>query len=873
MIGTTIAHYKVLRELGRGGMGIVYLADDPRLRRKVAIKALPPEAARDPVRRKRFELEARAAAALNHPGIAQVHQLEEQGEDLYIVFEYVEGCALRSMARQGGAPQEELFNLATGIARALAAAHAQGIVHRDLKPENVLVTASGETKILDFGLARMENNALDTTTVSIALTTAGTIVGTVGYMSPEQLQCKDLDFRSDIFSFGVMLYELACGTHPFQGSNPASTIANILNEQPPPLTSANPLTPPELERIVSKCLRKKREERYQSTSDLVVDLENFQRNSGEKPPVQSLQSRVIGFGVYEVDVRARELRKHGVKIKLQEKPFAALIALLERDGELVTREELSKKLWAADTFVDFDHSLGGAIHKLRLALNDTAKNPRFIETLAGRGFRLIVPVRKTAWEKSESRKRVLAVLPLENLEKDLEQEYFADGLTEEMISQLGRISPATLGVIARASAMRYKHTTKAVKQIGTELGVDFLVEGTVRRSGNRLRISVELIQVSDETQLWSSTYDRPVKNVFLIQAEVARQIAHALTLELVPQQGKQRLSDANLKAYELYLQGRYHWEKRTEEGFSTGFELFRRAVDADPSYELPYLGLADSYAVFGFYGTLPPKDAYEKAKSAALTALKINEQLPEAHSALAFATLEYDWDWAAAEREHRRAIEINPNCATAYHWYGLNLTQVGRFKEALTALEKASELDPLSVAVPTQIGWLMYFSRRYEQAITKLRGAIESDPQFALAHYFLGMTLTQHGMYPEAIRELQQAVQLTVEHPACVGALALAYALCGKRPEWQKNFDKLKSLSERRHVSPYYFAYALMASNESDKIIEWLEKAYDERSGWLIYSRIEPAFDKLRPDPRFVELMQRADPFGSKGKSQAAYSE
>ena len=282
MIGTTISHYRVLRELGRGGMGVVYLAEDTRLGRKVAIKTLPPEMARDPVRRKRFELEARAAAALSHSGIAQVHQLEEQGEDLYIVFEYVEGRDLRGIVLQGGAPREELFKIASGIARALSVAHAQGIVHRDLKPENVLLTASGETKILDFGLARFENSALDTATISIALTTAGTIVGTVGYMSPEQLECKEVDFRSDIFSFGVMLYELACGTHPFQGGSAASTIANVLNQQPPPLTSANPIMPPELEWIVSKCLRKKREERYQSTRDLLVDLENLERGPREQ---------------------------------------------------------------------------------------------------------------------------------------------------------------------------------------------------------------------------------------------------------------------------------------------------------------------------------------------------------------------------------------------------------------------------------------------------------------------------------------------------------------------------------------------------------------------------------------------------------------
>ena len=282
MIGNTISHYRVLRELGRGGMGVVYLAEDSRLDRKVAIKALPPETARDPIRRKRFELEARAAAALNHSGIAQVYQLEEQGDDLYIVFEYVEGRDLRGMVSQGRAPREELFKIAIGIAWALSAAHAQGIVHRDLKPENVLVTASGETKILDFGLARFQTGALDSATISVALTTAGTIVGTVGYMSPEQLECKDVDFRSDIFSFGVMLYELGCGTHPFQGSSAASTIANVLNQQPPPLTSANPITPPELERIVGKCIRKNREERYQSTRDLLVDLENLQRGLREQ---------------------------------------------------------------------------------------------------------------------------------------------------------------------------------------------------------------------------------------------------------------------------------------------------------------------------------------------------------------------------------------------------------------------------------------------------------------------------------------------------------------------------------------------------------------------------------------------------------------
>jgi len=585
-------------------------------------------------------------------------------------------------------------------------------------------------------------------------------------------------------------------------------------------------------------------------------------------------ARHLGFGIYELDLHAGELRKHGIKLKLQQKPFALLAVLLEKAGEVVSREELRQRLWPEDTFGDFDHSMSIAVHKVRLALHDTADNPRFIETLSGRGYRFIAPVRRLGETEGATAagKTMIAVLPFASLDPDPKNEYFVDGLTDEMISSLAATNPHRLGVIARTSAMRYKQTEKALTQIAQELRVQYVLEGSVRRTGNKVRISASLIQANDQTQVWASTYDRAMKDVLTLQAEVAAQIAAAMAVELIPENKKrmERPATGSLEAYELYMKGRYQWNLRTEAGFKQALQCFYQAAEKDPAYALAHAGVADCYAVFGFYGFLPPREAYEKAKASALRALQLDDELPEAHSTLAFATLQYDWDWPAAEQSHRRAIVLNANYSPAHHWYGIDLMQMGKFHEALTELRQAETLDPFSLAVQAQIGWLFYFSRDFGRAVEQLERTVAAEPAFALARYFLGMAYTQSHNHAAAVRELKEAVEQTESHPACMAALVAALRAGGKRAEAAKALLRLERLSSERHVSPYYRAFALAGPGQAEEVVPWLEQAFLEKSGWMLYLKIEPAFDAVRSHARIRELLAQVDPLRGNPQQRAA---
>jgi TolB-like protein/Tfp pilus assembly protein PilF len=572
--------------------------------------------------------------------------------------------------------------------------------------------------------------------------------------------------------------------------------------------------------------------------------------------------RPIRFGVFELDLRAGELRKCGVKLKLQDKPLAILSILLERPGEVVTREELRERLWTADTFVDFDHSLSIAVHKLRTILGDNADNPRFIETLARRGYRFVAPTH-TPTLSDETPRRMIAVLPFVDLEGDPQQEYFADGLTEEMITQLGRLNPQRLGVIARASAMAYRQSTKSISEIGYELGVEYILEGSVRRADNRVRISAQLVHVEDQAHIWAEAYDRSMEDIFAIQTDVAERIARSLMVELLPEAQAliARSATRSSAAYELYLHGRHHSNKRAEEHFAKALEYYSRAIEKDPRYALAYSGIADAYSLIGYYGGLPPKQAYSNAKTNALKALDIDNELAEPHTSLAFPTLMYDWNWPAAEKEHRRAIELNPNCVLAWDWYGLNLTQIGRFNEAISAFKQAHELDPVSVVVISHQGWLHYYCRQYDRAITTLRHALELDPSFALASWFLAQSYLLAGEVHNAAEEIQKSIRLSGTHPAILALQSVAYHALDRRKEAKAVLDKIRNLATKRRVEPYFMAYAIARHEDNDATFSWLERAYEDRSGWLLFLPIDPGFDVLRTDHRLIDLMQRINPF------------
>ncbi len=647
---------------------------------------------------------------------------------------------------------------------------------------------------------------------------------------------------------------------------------------------------------------------------------------------QSARSRrVLRFGVFEVDLRLGELRKNALKLKLQDQPFQVLALLLERPGDLISREELRKKLWPHDTFVDFDHGINLAIYKLREALCDSAEKPRFIETLDRRGYRFIgkvdggagmnptptppptlkpetappplgLPQQQSkgkaattgglnwvsllawisaagiallaayfAWKLVAGRlpstapqgKIMLAVLPYENLSGDPQQEYFSDGLTDETIAQLGGLDPERLGVIARTSAMKYKHTNKDVQQIGRELGVQYLLEGTVRRAGDRVRITAQLIQVSDQTHLLAETYERDLGDIFALQSDVAKAVADKIQIQLTAPQRARLATPKPVKreAHEAYLRGRFFWNKRyeAEDWVKKSAEYFQEAIQEDPKFALAYAGLADYYNLLGSNGVdaMPPREARPKARAAAERALELDDSLAEAHTSLASILSAYDWNFQKAEEEFKRAMKLNANYATAHYWYSANLIAMGRLDEAIAESKRAQELDPLSLIVNLDLAWKYYLVRQYDQAIEQCRKTMELDPNLYLTDYILGIALEQKKDYPKAIFELQRGVSLSKTSPIMLMALGHAQAVSGNAAEVRKSLEELKKLSKQRYVPAVYLAAVYTGLGDKDRAFEWLEKAVDERSDQLINLNVEPMADSLRSDPRYKELIHR----------------
>jgi TolB-like protein/DNA-binding winged helix-turn-helix (wHTH) protein/Flp pilus assembly protein TadD len=627
----------------------------------------------------------------------------------------------------------------------------------------------------------------------------------------------------------------------------------------------------------------------------------------------------LRFGVFELDLRAGELRKHGLQVRLQEQPFQVLAMLLEQPGEVVTREELQKKLWPADTFVDFDHGLNKAISKIREALSDSSESPRFVETVARRGYRFLaevkvfdtVPVRSPelatqprpaaetrdrpdragrpamrkpllpsparkisvfalllliaslatwklhSWKRPSPVIRSLAVLPLESLSSDASQDYFADGMTDELISDLGQIS--ALRVISRTSVMAYKHARKPLPQIARELNVDAVVEGTVLRSGDQVRITAQLIEASTDKHLWSRSYEGELRDTLVLQNKVASAIADQIRIKLNPHEQAElkNVKVVNPEAYESYLKGRYFWNKRTADGLKVGLAYFNQAIDEDPKYAQAYSGLADTYALLGDwqYAVMTPKEALPKAKAAAIKALELDSVLGEAHNSLAFCLDGFDWDFDSAGKEFRRAIELNPGYATAYHWYAWHLSLLGRYDEAIAEMRKAENLDPLSLIINADLAELLVLARSYDESIRQSRKTIEMDPNFALAHNQLAQAYLRKNMNDEAVAELQKAAQLSEGSPTVMANLARAYAASGKRSEAMKLLSDLKKRSNSIYSHGSEIAVIYAALGDRDQAMNWLEKGYEERFNPGVLLR--PGFDPLRSDPRFQDLVRR----------------
>ena len=637
--------------------------------------------------------------------------------------------------------------------------------------------------------------------------------------------------------------------------------------------------------------------------------------------------RSVRFGVFEVDLRAGELRKNGIRIRLQGQPYLLLTALLKQHGEVVTREELRGSLWSQDTFVDFDHSLGTAVNKLREVLRDSAANPRFIETLPRRGYRFIAPVvivgesedtsvvgetppykrepatgdlleardrdqidplRATAvgvrprwllyWKMSgfallllsaslvalillRSRPsppiRSVAVLPLENLSGDASQDYFSEGMTDELITELGQIRD--LRVISRTSAMTYKGTHRTLPQIAQELNVDAVVEGAVLRSGSRVRITAQLIMAVADRQLWAKSYEGELRDTLTLQSQVARAIAEEIRMKLTPheQAALNNVNWVNPEAYEAYLKGRYFWNKRTADGLSKAIDYFNEAIKRKSDYAPAYAGLADSYALAGDwkYGLLAPREAYPKAKAAATKAIALDGTLGEAHISLAFCLNNFDWDWESAGREFTRGIELSPGYAIGYEWYGWHLAALGRHDEAVAEVGKAASLDPLSPSIGADLAEELLVADRFDEAIKQSRKTMMLDPFFAPVHYVLGQALVQKHSYHEAIAELQKAIEFSPGSTAFKANLAYAYAVSGMRDEAEKILNDLKNRSPQAFSNAPEIAMVYVGLDEKDQAMAWLEKAYAERfSPWVL---MRPCFNPLRSDPRFQDLRHR----------------
>jgi TolB-like protein/Flp pilus assembly protein TadD len=560
----------------------------------------------------------------------------------------------------------------------------------------------------------------------------------------------------------------------------------------------------------------------------------------------------IRFDIFEVDANTGELRRDGVKVKLQEQPLQILQILLAQPGELVSREELRSRIWPSDTFVDFDHGINNAIKRLREALADSADTPKFVETVARRGYRFIGKL-ETITAGMES----LAVLPLENLSHDPEQEYFADGLTDSLITQLARIS--ALRVVSRTTAMHYKRIHRPLPEIARELGVTKIVEGTVQRSGGRVRVTAQLVEATSDTHLWADSYERDLRDVLSLQSELASAIVKEIQVKLTPQEQEHlaRAKRVDPEAYDSYLKGRYYFYQRRSDALRKGVQCFEHAIEKDPTYAAAYAGLADCLSLLGWWAFVPPAEGCGKAKELALKAIQRDPSLGEAHASLAWATVHYDYDFALAEREYRKCIELSPRHPTGHEWFGLYLSMVGRHEEAFEFLKSAIRLDPFVPIINAALAWGYWLARRQDDHVEQLEKTLELDPNFAPVNWGLGIGYLEKGMYEPAIAAMQKSVQLSQRAPIFVSLLGEGFAVAGRREDAKKILDELKETAKQRYVTPYVLARIFAALNEKDEAFRLLEKAYQEHAAWTAFMKSDPRLDNLRSDPRFGDLLRR----------------